>query len=47
MKSMKFYFGCQLNKRLLGQTDNLCRTLQNRDLSVMDAISLVEQSLKH
>ena len=31
MKSIKFYFGCQLGERLLGQTDNLSRTLQNRD----------------
>ena len=28
MKSFKFYFGCQLGERLLGQTDNLSRTCQ-------------------
>ena len=26
MKSFKPYFGCQLDERLLGQTDNLSRT---------------------
>ena len=26
MKSFKFYFGCQLGERLLGQTDNLSQT---------------------
>ena len=46
MKSLKFYFGSQLGERLLGQTDNLSRTLQNRDLSAMDAISLAEVVIK-
>ena len=46
MKSFKPYFGCQLDERLLGQTDNLSRTLQNRDLSAMDTISLAEVFIK-
>ena len=46
MKSLKFYFGSQLGERLLGQTDNLSRTLQNRDLSAMDSISLAEVVIK-
>ena len=46
MKSFKPYFGCQLDERLLGQTDNLSRTLQNRDLSAMNTISLAEVFIK-
>lgn len=46
MKSFKPYFGCQLDERLLGQTDNLSRTLQNRDFTAMYAISLAEVVIK-
>ena len=46
MKSFQLYFGCKLGERLLGQTDNLSRTLQNRDLSAMDTISLAEVVIK-
>ena len=46
MKSFYFYFSCQIGERLLGQTDNLSRTLQSRDLSAMNAISLAEVVIK-
>ena len=46
MKSFKLYFGCQTSKRLFGQTDNLSRTLQNRDFTATYAISLAEVVIK-
>ena len=46
MKSCKLYFGCQLGERLLAKTENSTRTLQNRDLSVIYAISLAEIVIK-
>ena len=46
MKSFKFYFSCKIGERLLGQMDNLSRTLQSRDLSAMNAISLAEVVIK-
>ena len=37
MESFKFYFGCQLGRTLLSQTDNLSQALQNPSYSAMDA----------
>ena len=46
LNSVKLYFDCQLGERLLSQADNLSCTLQNRALSTMDAISLVDVVIK-
>ena len=46
LKSFKFYFGCEIGERLLSQADNSRLTLQDRDLSAMDAISLADVVIK-
>lgn len=45
-KSFKLRFGWQLGERSLCQADNLYWTLQNRDLSTINAISLADIVIK-
>lgn len=46
MKTFKFYFGCNIGKLILNQTDQLSRALQSETLSAAEGFDLAQVVVK-